>query len=87
MGKQEKLLARLLSKPKDFTWNELCSLMKHYGFELLKANGGGSGRKFYCDKTKSLVIIHEPHPGNIIKRYSIDDIIIKLKDVGVIEGE
>lgn len=32
MGKKEKLLERLLSKPKDFTYNELKSLLNGLGY-------------------------------------------------------
>ncbi len=33
MTRQEKLIKRLLSKPKDFTWNELTKLLSGFGFE------------------------------------------------------
>ncbi|MSE06841.1 type II toxin-antitoxin system HicA family toxin, partial [Lactobacillus salivarius] len=34
MGKKDKLLAKLLSKPKDFTFNELETLLEYLGFYL-----------------------------------------------------
>jgi hypothetical protein len=33
MSKSEKLLARLLSNPKDFTWDELGAVLAHLGYE------------------------------------------------------
>jgi len=44
MSKSTKALARLQSRPKDFTWAELQTIMKHFGYEEKK--GGGSRRKF-----------------------------------------
>jgi hypothetical protein len=48
MSKHDKALARLLSKPVDFAWSELHSLMNSLGFELRTT--GGSGRKFIDSK-------------------------------------
>lgn len=84
MGRQEKLLARLQSVPKDFTWDELKSLLGTYGYKLLNSKRGGSRRKFYCAETGSVISLHEPHPQNIIKEYVIKDVIENLKNAGVI---
>lgn len=83
MSRQEKLLTRLLSKPKDFTWDELTKLLGSFEYEQL--NGKGSRRKFVHAATGTLIIIHEPHPQNILKAYAIKDIICKLKESGHIK--
>ncbi|HEX6770788.1 MAG TPA: type II toxin-antitoxin system HicA family toxin [Acidobacteriaceae bacterium] len=77
MSKREKLLARLNSKPKDFTWDELVSVMKACGYELTTT--GGSGRKFIDHETGATAFLHEPHPGNILKAYQIRDILSHLE--------
>jgi hypothetical protein len=47
MSKNEKLVQRLLSLPKDFTWKELVKLLALFGYaELKKGKTGGSRRKF-----------------------------------------
>lgn len=69
MSKKDKLRKRLDTLPKDFTWDELVTLMGHYGFGLL--NGSGSRRKF-VNAEKRLVILHCPHPGNIVKTYALE---------------
>jgi len=66
MSRKGKLKSRLFSLPKDFTWDELVTLMSYYGFSLIK--GAGSGRKF-VDSQSRLLICHEPHPSNIVKNY------------------
>ena len=87
MSKTEKLLLRLLSIPKDFTWEELTKLLGLFGFvELKKGKTGGSRRKFADDK-KNVIILHKPHPGNIVKEYAIRQIITQLKDKGYIKDE
>ncbi len=41
MGKKEKLLARLQQRPKDFTWDELTSLLKSLGYVQRKTGKSG----------------------------------------------
>jgi predicted RNA binding protein YcfA (HicA-like mRNA interferase family) len=87
MSKTEKLLLRLLSIPRDFTWEELTKLLGLFGFvELKKGKTGGSGRKF-ADEKKNVIILHKPHPGNIVKEYAIRQIITQLKEKGYLKDE
>lgn len=71
MSKRQKALQRLLTKPADFTWNELKSVMEALGFELKVT--GGSGRKFV--KPDAVFMIHEPHPYKLLKAYQIRAVI------------
>jgi len=73
MSKTDKLKAKLLSKPKDFTYQELVTLFKAYGFE--EKTGQGSVRKLVNLKTGKIFNLHEPHPGNILKGYVIREAI------------
>ena len=76
MGKLEKLKARLLSKPKDFTYAELVTLFKSLGFE--ERTGAGSVRKLVNTKTGKIFNLHEPHPSKILKGYIIKEAIAIL---------
>jgi predicted RNA binding protein YcfA (HicA-like mRNA interferase family) len=66
---------RICSYPKDYTWNELLKLLAEHGYEPRK-NGrtGGSRRRFIHD-TKQTIILHEPHPSNILKEYQLKLVI------------
>lgn len=87
MSKTEKLLQRLLSVPKDFTWEELIKLLGLFGYvELKKGKTGGSRRKF-ANENKNVIILHKPHPGNIVKGYALKQVITQLKDKGYIKDE
>ncbi|HCG6617012.1 TPA: type II toxin-antitoxin system HicA family toxin [Vibrio parahaemolyticus] len=83
MSRQDKLLMRLLSKPKDFTWDELTKLLGSFEYELV--NGKGSRRKFFHRATATYISLHEPHPQNILKAYVIKEVICKLKESGHIK--
>jgi HicA toxin of bacterial toxin-antitoxin, len=87
MSRTEKLVRRLLSIPKDFTWEELVKLLAQFGYiELKKGKTGGSRRKF-ADEKKNIIILHKPHPGNILKEYAIKQVIDQLIEKGYIKDE
>ncbi|HLZ87597.1 MAG TPA: type II toxin-antitoxin system HicA family toxin [Puia sp.] len=87
MSKTEKLLQRLLSIPKDFTWEELVKLLAYFGFEELKKGKTGGSRRKFADERKRVIILHKPHPGNIVKEYAIRQVIEHLKEKGYIKNE
>ncbi|MGI6622414.1 MAG: type II toxin-antitoxin system HicA family toxin [Clostridiaceae bacterium] len=86
MSKKEKLLERLLSKPSDFEYSEVKSLLAIFGYsEDNRGHTSGSRVAFINRTTKHIIRLHRPHPGNILKRYQIELIIDELKKQGVIE--
>ncbi len=75
MSKIEKLILRLQSLPKDFTWEELKKVLKHFGYkEVSKGKTGGSRRKFVNNKGQ-IISLHEPHPQNILKAYQLEIVL------------
>jgi hypothetical protein len=83
VSKLQKSLRRLLSKPTDFRWSELKTLMD--GFEYEMKTTGGSGRKFTKPGTASSFVIHEPHPQSILKAYQVREFIDYLRQEGKIK--
>ena len=78
MSQKDKLIERLLRKPKDFTFDEMVSLLSYFGYNL-KQGGTGSGVKFARDNSNEVINFHRPHPNGILKRYVLDQIIEKLR--------
>lgn len=79
MTKRNKLLERFLSIPRDFTYDELRSLLFGLGFE--EENRGktsGSRTSFYNSILGSQIIIHKPHPEKIMKTVYLKNIRRKL---------
>lgn len=70
MGTIDKLLKRFLSKPKDFTFEELKRLLQ--SFEYFEEQGSGSRVVFKHKMLNHKIKLHKPHPENILKRYQID---------------
>lgn len=83
MSKKDKIIARLLSKPKDFTFDEMVTLLSKLGYEL-KQGGTGSGVKFIKQSSNEVINFHKPHPNGILKRYILEQVIEKLRKDGLI---
>ncbi len=75
MSKAEKLLNHFLSKPADFTYDELRKMLKAFGYKEIKT-GKTSGSKvtFYNAKTEHIIKLHKPHPKTVLKHYQLNDI-------------
>ena len=79
MSKKEKLISKLLQRSKDFTWNELNSLLNSLGYKEVKTGKSGGSRRRFVHDSAATINLHKPHPQNTLKRYTIDQIIEVLK--------
>lgn len=87
MSQSEKAVQRLLSIPKDFTWEELSKVLVKFGYIELKTGKTGGSRRKFSDEKMNVIILHKPHPGNIIKEYAIKQVIVHLKEKGHVKDE
>lgn len=83
MSKKDKLIERLLKKPRDFTFDEMESLLSYFGYEL-KQGGAGSGVKSVKDGSNEVINFHKPHPNGTLKKYVLDQVIEKLRKDGLL---
>ena len=84
MSKKEKIIERLKSKPKDFTYDEAKQVLNMFGFiENNKGKTSGSKVVFINEDNKKIEL-HKPHPSKILKPYQIEIIIRALKEVGIL---
>lgn len=85
MTTKDKLIKRFLSFPKDFTIDELSTLLGRFGFEVSnKGKTSGSRIAFINKENGAIIRIHKPHPGNIIKPYALKEVHKCLKENGFI---
>ena len=83
MSKKDKLVLRLLSKPKDFTFKELSSLLKALGYiQDNKGKSSGSRVAFVNPEKFYIIRLDKPHPNNELKPYLINYVIDTLKENG-----
>lgn len=60
----------------DLTYDELKTLLESLGYE--KIEGSGSRVKFFNQSIRDVVLLHKPHPGNILNKATLRDIQEKL---------
>lgn len=85
MSKRDKLIDRLLNRPIDFEYDEARRLLAKFGYkEDNRGRTSGSGVAFVHCETGHIIRLHRPHPGNILKKYQIEQLIEELKNQGVV---
>lgn len=74
MSKKDKLVARFLSMPSDFHYDEIVRLLGYFGFvEVKKGKTSGSRVKF-MNAEGVPIYMHRPHPSGIMKRYQLKQV-------------
>lgn len=87
MSKIQKLISRLVSNPADFTWKELSKVLGHFGYEELKTGKTSGARRKFANEEKHIISLHKPHPGSIVNKSTIKDVVETLKERGKIKDE
>lgn len=83
MSKSEKAKARILSKPKEYTYTEAKALLSQLGFEEYnKGKTSGSRVKFFRERDKKVILLHKPHPGDVMKAGAVAALVDFLKNSG-----
>ena len=78
MGTKEKLVDRLKSQPKDFTFEEAERLLTLFGYTKSNKGKTSGSRVMFIDTQKRKILLHKPHPGNIMKEYTIKKLLTVL---------
>lgn len=83
MSKIQKIILKLKSQPKDFTFEEMQTLLLALGFEMSnKGKTSGSRVKFIKDGIP--IILHKPHTRKELLEYQVKQIIAVLEEEGLI---
>jgi len=83
MSQKDKLIARLVSKPRDFSFNEAKSLLELCGYTMSNA-GRASGSRICFTRGKKIFRMHKPHPRKELLAYQVKELIDELKQEGLI---
>lgn len=78
MGTKEKLVERLKRQPTDFTFDEAERLLTLFGYKKSNKGKTSGSRVMFIDSHDRKILLHKPHPGNIVKGYALKDILDKL---------
>ena len=83
MSKIEKAKDRLRMKPKDYTYTEAKYILSQLGFEeSQKGRTSGSRVAFYRKSDEKVIMLHKPHPGDVMKVGAVKQLLEFLMDLG-----
>lgn len=84
MGQKEKLIQRLKSEPKDFTFSEAETLLGYLSYRRSdKGRTSGSRIAFVSDE-HAPILLHKPHPRKELLEYQIKQLIDVLEQEGLL---
>ena len=85
MGQKDKLIQRLKSFPKDFTFDEAERLLGYLSFQRYnKGKTSGSRVIFISNKYKTKIMLHRPHQRKELLEYQIRQLIEQLSQEGLL---
>ena len=85
IGTKEKLRECFMRMPSDFTFEEMQRLLEGYGYEKSDKGRTSGSRVIFKNGNKRPIMLHKPHPGNIVKSYAMKQVFEDLKDAGFIK--
>ena len=84
MSKKDKLIQKLKSKPKDFTYEELKTLLNYLGFYENNKGRTSVSRVEFIREGHKKIQLHKPHTRNVLKPYQIEILLNELEELEVI---
>ena len=84
MGQKEKLIKKLRSRPKDFTFDEAETLLGYFTY-CCSNKGRTSGSRVMFDSDEyAPILLHKPHPRKELLDYQVKQLIEVLEQEGLI---
>lgn len=74
MSRSEKLIARFLTMPSDFHYDEMVKLLGYFDFHEVKKGKTSGSRIKFINPEGVPIMLHKPHPTGILKHYQMKQI-------------
>lgn len=81
MSGKDKLIERFKRFPTDFTFDELQRLLEGFGYVRSEKGHTSGSRVIFISKTGRPIMLHKPHPDNIVKTYALKQVYDELKEM------
>lgn len=83
LGQKEKLLLRLKSKPKDFTFDEAETLLRCLDYRVSNKGRTSGSRVMFVSEAHPPILLHKPHPRKELLSYQVKQLIEALEQEGL----
>ena len=84
MSQKEKLIRRLKSRPKDFTFNEVETLLEYLSYKRTDKGRTSGSRVAFVSDGRAPILLHRPHPRKELLEYQVKQLIDTLEQEGLL---
>jgi hypothetical protein len=84
MGQKEKLIQKLKSRPKDFTFDEAETLLAYFTYEKSNKGRTSGSRVMFVSEQYAPILLHRPHPRKELLDYQVKQLLETLEQEGLV---
>ena len=84
MGQKEKLIKKLKSRPKDFTFDEAETLLGYFTYGRPNKGRTSGSRIMFISDEHAPILLHKPHPRKELLDYQVKQLIEVLEQEGLL---
>lgn len=84
MGQKEKLISKLKSNPKDFTFDEAETLLGFFSYGRSNKGRTSGSRVMFVSPQHPPILLHKPHPRKELLAYQVKQLVSTLEQEGLI---
>lgn len=84
VGQKEKLIERLKSRPKDFTFEEAETLLRYLSYQRSNKGRTSGSRVIFVSDSHPPILMHKPHPRKELLAYQVKQLLDVLEQEGLL---
>lgn len=84
MGQKEKLIRKLRSRPKDFTFQEAETLLGYLTYQRFNKGKTSGSRVLFYSEGHAPILLHKPHPRKELLEYQVRQLLEILEQEGLL---
>lgn len=84
MGQKEKLIKKLQSRPKNFTFDDAEALLRYFSYTRSNKGRTSGSRVMFVSEEYAPILLHKPHPRKELLEYQVKQLIEVLEKEGLI---
>ncbi len=84
MSQKDKLIKKLKSNPRNYTFDEAEALLNHLSYRRIEKGKTSGSRVMFTSDKHGTILLHKPHPRKELLHYQIKQLREKLEQEGLI---
>ena len=84
VGQKEKLIKKLQSRPKNFTFDDAEALLRYFSYTRSNKGRTSGSRVMFVSEEYAPILLHKPHPRKELLEYQAKQLIEVLEKEGLI---